>query len=33
MIDVLREYQMTQNMLENEHQRVSTMIQQLSKTF
>jgi len=33
MIDVLREYQMTQNMLETEHQRESTMIQQLSKTF
>lgn len=33
MIDVLREYQATQNMLQNEHERETTMIQQLSKIY
>jgi len=33
MIDVLREYQATQNMLQTEHDRETTMIQQLSKVY
>ncbi|MCB1530667.1 MAG: flagellar basal-body rod protein FlgF [Rhodospirillales bacterium] len=32
MIDVLREYQAVQNMMRNEHERLRTAIQRLSKT-
>lgn len=32
MIDVSREYQAVQNMMQNEHERMRTMIQRMSKT-